>query len=234
MEETGPGRTGDLHSTAIAIGTLNESSLHATLKDLFAEDGDELEVDVGPFVADIRRGDLLIEIQTRSFRAMARKLDRLLGSYRIQLVHPIAVETHLHKPGARPRRSPKRSDVFGLFDELVSMPTLLDHPGLSIEVLLVVVDAIKEQDDTLRRGRGGWRTVDRRLREIRARHRFTSVGDLGRLVPPALPPRFTTADLARLTGTSRDRAQRMAYCLRAGGLFEAVERTRSGVVYQRR
>ena len=96
------------YSCPIAIGTLNEGSLHAALKQLFAVEGDELEVDVGPFVADIRRGDLLIEIQTRSFGAIGPKLDRLLGHYRVQLVHPIAVETVLHKPGAKPRRSPRQ------------------------------------------------------------------------------------------------------------------------------
>jgi hypothetical protein len=231
---TAIGATGRAYTPAIAIGTLNESSLHASLKALFAEEGDELEVDVGSFVADIRRGDLLIEIQTRSFGAMARKLDHLLGTYRIQLVHPVAVETVLHKPGAKPRRSPKRSDLFGLFDELVSMPTLLDHPGLSIEVLLVVVDKVQEPDPTLRRGRGGWRTIDRRLREVRARHRFESIDDLVKLVPSSLPARFTTADLAAAAGTTRDRAQRMVYCLRAGGSLAPVRRTRSGVIYQRR
>jgi hypothetical protein len=101
-------------------------------------------------------------------------------------------------------------------------------------VVLVVVDTYQVADPSLRRGRGGWRTVDRRLREVRARHRFESMDDLVALVPASLPDRFTTADLAALAGTSRLRAQRMAYCLRAGGLFEPVERTRSGVIYQRR
>ena len=60
------------------IGTLNESSLHAQLKQLLSEQGDEFEVDLDGFVIDIRRGDLLIEVQTGSFGAMGRKLDRLL------------------------------------------------------------------------------------------------------------------------------------------------------------
>ncbi len=184
------------------------------------------------FVIDIRRGDQLIEIQTTSFAAMARKLDHLLGAHRVLIVHPIAVTTYLHKPGAKPRRSPKRGDLYALFDELVSMPTLLDHPNLELEVVLVSVDKHQVEDPTLRRNRGGWRTTDRVLRSVEATHRFRTVTDLGRLVPDGLPARFTTADLAPAAGTTRDRAQRMAFCLRQVGLFDLVGRSRRGYQYQ--
>ncbi|MFV0526571.1 MAG: hypothetical protein ACK5RL_18960 [Acidimicrobiales bacterium] len=203
------------------------------MKRLFARPGDRIEVDVGAFVADIQRGDLLIEVQTRSFAAMGRKLDELLGRYRILLVHPIAVTTFLHKPGARPRRSPKRGDLFSLFDELVSVPTLLDHPQLTIEALMVTVDVHQEADPLLRRRRGGWRTVDRALRSVEARHRFDSMDDVAALLPDSLPDPFTTADLARHLGTPRDRAQRLAYCLRESGRIDPVERTAAGVQYRR-
>ena len=181
---------------------------------------------------DIRRGDELIEVQTTSLAALAGKLDRLLASYRLLVVHPIAVVTHLHKPGRAPRRSPKRNDVYGVFDELVSVPTLLDHPNLSLEVVLVTVDAIQEPDPRARRGRGGWRTVDRRLRSVEGRHRFGGLDDLGRLLPEELPARFTTADLAERCPTSRERARRMAYCLRLGGLIEPCDKRRNAVVYR--
>lgn len=188
---------------------------------------------LGGFVIDIRRGDLLIEIQTGSFAAMGNKLDRLLAEHRMLLVHPIAVETHLVKPGARPRRSPKRGSIHGLFEELVSIPTLLDHPNLSIEVALVSVTKVQEADPTMRRGRGGFRTTDRILREVIERQRFDRATDLLTLVPDDLPAEFTTADLATRAGIGRDVAQRIAYCLRALGLFTEVGRTKAGVRYAR-
>lgn len=192
-----------------------------------------MEVELGGFVIDIYRAGLLIEIQTVSFAAMGRKLDRLLPEHEIWIVHPIAVETVLHKPGARPRRSPRRGDIYSLFDELVSVPTLLDHPHLTIEVALVAVDKHQVPDPGLRRGRGGWRTVDRSLREIRSRHHFASIDDLAALVPSGLAPVFTTAELALAAGTTLDRARKMAYCLRANNVFTAVGRTRQGVQYRR-
>ena len=57
--------------------------------------------------------------------------------HRMLVVHPIAVETYLERPGAKPRKSPKRGSIYSVFEELVSMPTLLDHPNLSLEVVLV-------------------------------------------------------------------------------------------------
>jgi hypothetical protein len=163
---------------------------------------------------------------------MGRKLDQVLGRYRVLIVHPIAVETHLNREGAKTRRSPKRNDIYGLFDELVSFPTLLDHPHLAIEVVLVSIDKHQHHDPAMRRKRGGWRTHDRRLRHVQSRHRFDTIDDLRALIPAELPPVFTTSDLASAAVTRRDRAQKMAYCLRQIGLFEVVDRTRSGFRYR--
>ena len=213
------------------IGTLNEGSLHAALKADYALPGDEFEVPLDGFVIDIRRPDLLIEIQTGSFAAMGNKLDRLLGEHRMLLVYPIAVETYLEKPEAKPRKSPTRGSIYDLFEELVSIPTLLDHPNLSLEVALVSVSKVQVPDASVRRGRGGFRTTDRVLREIIERRRFDQSVDLLELVPDDLPATFTTADLARHAGVDRDVAQRMAYCLRPLGLFHERGRTKAGIEY---
>lgn len=197
----------------------------------YAAPGDEFEVALDRFVIDIRRDDLLIEIQTSSIAAMGRKLDHLLPDHRILVVHPIAVETHLQKPGAKSRRSPKRGSVYDLFEELVSVPTLIDHPNLEIEVVLVSVVKHQSPDPKLRRGRGGFRTDDRVLREIVGRHRFSGAADLAALVPDGLPDPFTTADLAHEAKVRRDVAQRMAYCFRALGVFREQGRSSDGIRY---
>lgn len=219
------------------IGTLNEGSLHAALKQRYAEPGDVFEVPMEGFVIDIVRSagqsdELLIEIQTGSFGAMGNKMDRLLQERKMLLVHPIAVESILHKPNARPRKSPKRGTLYSLFDELVSIPTLLDHPNLELEVVLVRVLKKQKHDAKARRGRGGFRTVDRVLDEVLETHRFNTLDDLLRLLPVGLPDTFTTADLASSGLMTRDAAQRLAYCFKAAGLIDQIERTRAGYHYQ--
>ena len=61
------------------IATMNEKPLHAALKRWYAEDGDRIEEPVDGFVIDIVRDKQLIEIQTRSFSSMKRKLNKLIS-----------------------------------------------------------------------------------------------------------------------------------------------------------
>ncbi len=218
-----------------AIGTLNEGSLHASLKERYAQPGDALEVPNGGFVIDIMRNrgapdELLIEIQTGSFKAMGKKLDHLLGMHRMLLVYPIARRTVLERDGAR-RASPKKGSVFSLFEELVSIPTLLDHPSLELDVVLVDVTKHQVHDPKVRRGRGGWRTIDRHLDDVVESHRFSCMDDLWKLVGP-LPDLFTTADIAASADIDRACAQRMAYCFRAADLIVQVDRIAAGNVYR--
>lgn len=184
------------------------------------------------FVIDVKRDDLLIEIQTSSFGSMGRKLDALLEEYRILLVHPVATRTWLNRPDAKPKRSPKKGSIYSLFEELVSVPTLLDHPNLTLDIVLVHVDKHQVMDPKARRGRGGFRTVDRSLRDIEGRQRFSTVADLMELIPDGLPEQFTTADLAAAGPFKRDIAQRMAYCFRPLGVFVETGRTKAGYTYR--
>lgn len=214
------------------IGTQNEGSLHRALKAELSAPGDRFEVPVDGFRVDILRGDTCIEIQTRGFAAMGRKLDRLLGERHVHVAHPIAVNSWIQRLDHRPRKSPKHGSVHDLFGELVSVPTLLDHPNLTIEVFLVDVDVVKVEDPTLRRRRGGWRVVDRRLRRIHDRVGFRVPADLVSLLPAGLPEPWTTRDLAEVGGIARRTAQQMAYVLKANDLVHEVGRDRGGVRYR--
>jgi hypothetical protein len=221
------------------VGTLNESSLHAELKRRYAQPGDEFEVPIEQFVADIARNlsgsdPQLIEIQTTSFAAMGNKLDHLLPRFHITIVHPIVVRTRLDRPGRKPRLSPKKGSLHLLFAELVSMPTLLDHPNLEIDAILLDVVKVQEVDVRVRRGRGGFRTVDKRIETVHETHRFNSMDAVfDAFVPADLPRRFTTADLAAAAGVPRPVAQQMAYCFKHSCHLSETDRTREGIVYTR-
>jgi len=219
------------------IGTLNEGTLHAALKRRYASPGDAFEVALEGFVIDLvknpgTKNESLVEIQTGSFAKLGNKLDRLLPANRLLLVHPIAVKTVLERPGGYSRQSPKRGSIYSLFDELVSIPTLLDHPNLRLDVVLHNQIRKQVHDPQLRRRRGGFRTVDRHLTDIVDIQEFKEVGDLMRLLPSTLPEPFTTKDIATHAGCGRDAAQRLAFCFRAVSLIEEVGRTKAGYQYR--
>ena len=213
------------------IGTQSEGSLHAALKLHVSQPGDRFEVPLEGFVVDLVRGDTLIEIQTGGFAAMGRKLDHLLGDYHVHIVHPIAVGSWIERRELPTRKSPKRGCLHDVFAELVSVPTILDHPNLTIEVFLVEVDVVKVADPTMRRRRGGWRTVDRRLRRVVSQHGLRTTTDLLSLLPDGLPSPWTTKDVAVLSGLPRRTAQQMAYVLKANRLADEVARDRAGAQY---
>lgn len=221
------------------IGTLNEKPLHAALKAWYARPGDQFEVPVGGFLVDIVRGDRLIEIQTRNFAAVRRKVADLATTHPVRLVYPIACEKWIVKVAEDGesilgrRKSPKRGTFLHLFDELVSFPKLLAHPNFSLEVLLIQEEERRRYDATRAWRRRGWVTHERRLLAVVDRRRFETPADLGAILPPALVEPFTTADLAGALGQPRRLAQRMAYCLRELDIIAPEGKRGNAILYAR-
>ena len=207
------------------IGTLGEKSLHAAIKSWYAQPGDGLETQVDGYVIDIVRGDTLIEIQTKNFSALKRKLPPLLDSHRVHLLHPIPAEKWILRQRAdgtmiNRRKSPKRGKVLDVFRELVYIPHLLSHAHFSLEVLLT-----QEEEILLDDGRGSWRRKywsihDRRLLRVASITTFQSPADYLDLLPAALPDPFTNQDLAAALSCRPALAQKMTYTLRQMGTLQ--------------
>ena len=207
------------------IGELREGPLHAAVKALLAQPGDRLETPVGRFVIDLVRADgELVEVQTGGFGPLAKKLDALLDEHRIRVVHPVAAERRIvrvdeHGELLGARRSPKRATAVDVFDKLVAFPSLLTHPNLTIEVLLLREDHIRRpQPVTTRR-----RTRDpgeRRLVAVIDRVVLRSAEDIVAALPALPHEPFTTRELAAVLRCSTLLAQRTLYCLRMTGIVE--------------
>ncbi|MHB1296758.1 MAG: hypothetical protein ACYC4R_17410 [Anaerolineae bacterium] len=220
------------------INTYNEKALHAALKAWYAQPGDRLEEPVDGYLIDIVRGELLVEIQTRSVGALRGKLTDLIGRHPVRLVYPVAHtrwivrldEDGITRQGRR--RSPKQGMLADLFDELVGLPHLLARPGFAIEVLLTEEEEIR-RPDARRWRRHGWSVEERRLLDVLGRRIFATPADLGALLPERLPEPFTTADLAGALGRPRRLAQRMAYCLRSLGVLDLAGKRGRALLYTR-
>jgi hypothetical protein len=207
------------------IGVMREGALHAAVKALLAEPGDRLEVPVGRFVIDLVRADgELVEVQTGGFGALASKLDALLDDHRIRIVHPVAAERRIvradeHGEVLSARRSPKRATAVEVFDKLVAFPSLLSHPNLTIEVLLLREDHVRGARPAVARGR----TRDpgeRRLVAVLDRVAFRTRQDVLAALPALPPEPFTTRELAACLGCGTVLAQRTLYCLRSIGIVD--------------
>jgi hypothetical protein len=212
-------------ATVSDIGVLREGPLHAAVKAALARPGDRLEVPVGRFVIDLVRADgELVEVQTGGFGALGRKLDALLDDHRIRIVHPVAAERRIVRLDEQGevlgvRRSPKRATAAEVFDKLVAFPSLLTHPNLTIEVLLLREDHIRRPRPVTTRGR----TRDpgeRRMVEVLDQVLLRTTADILAALPELPDEPFTTRELAALLRCGTQLAQRTLYCLRAIGLVE--------------
>ncbi len=222
------------------IGVLNEGPLHQALKAHYGGEGARLEVNVAGFVADVQHADdRLYEIQTSGFGSLRRKLETVLESHRVVLVHPVAHIRYIVKlpdePDApvRRRRSPKRGSVAQVLGELVSIPRLLNHPNFELEVVLVEEEELRRHTPGRARRRNGWQVVQRRLAAVLEQHRFASAADLWRLVRAPLPETFTTAELAVAMDEPRWLAQKLAYCLREAGEIGICGKQGNALCYRR-
>lgn len=216
------------------IGTLNEAPLHAALKAWYAAPDARFEVPLDGYVIDIMQDDLLVEIQTRSFISMKRKLHALTAAdYNVRLVYPVALEKWIVKladdngtVGSR-RRSPRRGSYAQVFAELVSFPRLMLHPNFTLEVLLIQEEEVRRYDGKSWRRRG-WRTDQRRLIDVVDYRRFETPADLGALLPEALPEHFTTTDVAQTMRVTKRLAGQICYCLREmDAIVQEGKRSRS-------
>lgn len=216
---------------------MKESSLHSAIKEWYAIPGDRFEVNVGDFIVDIMRGNLLVEIQTRNFSVIRRKLESLIIDNRVRLVYPIPRRkwiVQVAAPGNQlinKRRSPKKGRLIDLFYELVGIPSLINEENFSIEVLM-----IEEEEVRCRDGKGSWRRRgasirDRKLLNVLENTTFESKEDFLTFLPNGLEEPFTSRSLARNIDISINLSRKLTYCLRKMGAIRRVGKKGKKLLY---
>jgi hypothetical protein len=217
---------------------MKESSLHASLKMYLLQPGDEMEVAVDGFLVDIKRGDLLLEIQTTNFKALKNKLQVLLGKYHVCVVHPIPVEKWIIRvpvqdyETTKKRKSPKHGRIENLFYEIVSIPHLAMHPNFSLMILMT-----KEVETRVNDGKGSWRRSfwsidDHKLLDVCSSYTFQSPDDYLFLLPINLLIPFTTRQLANHLSIPYTLASKMIYSLRMMKLIDRVGKVDRSYLYK--
>jgi hypothetical protein len=211
------------------IGTMQESTLHAQLKNWYAQPGDLVEHTIEGYFIDIVRDDLLIEIQTSNFSRMKSKLQKLLENYPLTVVYPIAEQKWILKVAEEGniisrRKSPKKGRLEDLFYELVHISNFAKHPNFMLDVLL-----IHQEDIWCNDGKGSWRRkgysiIDRRLKSVEGKVSFSSLKDYLTLIPTELPRPFTNKELAQTLKIPIRLAQKTTYSLCAMEVLAITEK----------
>lgn len=226
----------DLEQKGININ--NEKSLHSSIKQWYAIPGDRLEVKVDKYIIDLVREDSLIEIQTKNFSAIGRKLRDLIIYNKVRLVHPIAIEKYIvtidgDDKVISKRKSPKKGKLVDLFDELIRIPDLIAKENFILEILMTKEEEIRCND-----GKGSWRRkgisiIDRKLVEVVEKVVFKEKDDFLIFLPTGIIERFTNKNLAEQLKITIFKARKITYCLRKMEIIKQIDKCRNELIFGR-
>ena len=217
------------------IGTLQEKTLHAILKDYYAPDKDMQEIPIDGYVADIYTGTEIIEIQTAQFNRMRNKLNCFLPNYPVTIVYPIPRIKYLswidEETGecSKPRKSTVKGSVYRAFYELYKIKQYLDHPNLKLCFPLLEIEEYRLLNGWSKDKKKGSCRYDRIPKTLLDEVRFERIEDYIQLIPYDLKEPFTAKEFGKAIGERKEIAGNVLHIL---NYLRVVERCgKSGRAY---
>lgn len=195
------------------IGTLGEKTLHAVLKCYFEPHEDNQEISLGGFVADIAGENGVIEIQTRNFNALRKKLELFLEFCDVTVVYPIPqikylswLDTDTGEIVSK-RKSPKKGSIYDSIKELYKIKYTLDNPRMNLCFIMLELEEIRYLNGWSKDKKKGSTRCDRIPIDILDKIYIHTSEDYKIFVPENLPKEFTSLDFSKCAKIRRDVAQ---------------------------
>ncbi len=186
------------------IGTYSEKSLHYILKNFFESNTDCHEVSYKGFVADIKSGTNITEIQTATLRGLNKKLDAFLEDSSVRLVFPVISKRRIvwiDTETGDVQRSKRAisEDIFCLAPELLYVVEYLRDPLLTITVITLEADEYRNLDGWGRYRKNNATKVDIVPTAIVDMRDLTFPDDLAQFVPDSLGEVFLRQEYEKAT-----------------------------------
>ena len=188
---------------SMGIGTLSEKTVHAVLKAFYESDPEHQEIPVENFVADILRDGEIIEIQTRGFNKLRRKLDTFLKYYPVTIVYPIVHTKYLYwideETGeiSSKRKSPKTGTIYDAVPELYKIKMYLNNPNLHLCLVLIDADEYRLLNGWSRDRKRGSSRFDRIPTELVDEFYIGGPADYKCFIPEGLSNGYTSKNFAK-------------------------------------
>lgn len=185
------------------IGTLSEKTVHAVLKNYYAPDTDMHEIPIENFVADIYTGSEIIEIQTRAFNNMRRKLTAFLPEYPVTIVYPIPhikwlswIDEETGETSPK-RKSPKKGNPYQAFIELYKIRPFLKDENLKFRFDLIDMEEYRLLNGWSKDKKKGSDRYDRIPLAFVEEVCIDRREDYMQFIPYDIPEEFTAKDFAK-------------------------------------
>ena len=213
------------------VGTLGEKRMHAILKHFLCGDEDYHEVGIldTNFVADVKLGNTLYEVQTSTVFPLKPKLEHYLSAtkFDVVVVHPMTYGGRITRIDPRTgeilssRRSPIYETPLAFLADLYPLRTFLQNPRLSFYLLFMEVEDFRLPY----RGRGKRQKVEKIPFSLLGQLTLAKKEDYAALIPKELPSSFSAKEFstaARLYGRATYSALHVLAA--AGALREEKEK----------
>lgn len=221
------------------IGTLGEKTVHSVLKSYLSPDPINHEIKVGGFVADICTGNEIIEIQTRNFSKLRRKLEAFLEFAPVTIVYPVPYVKWLRWVNPQtgeispPRKSPKTGTPYMIFSELFWIKDFLINPNLNLKIILINMEEYRYLDGWSRDKKKGSTRCDRIPTELVQEISINSPEEYRILIPETLGEEFTSRDYRKASGLSIKLSQTALNILHYVGVVSRIGKKGNAYLYTR-
>ncbi len=221
------------------IGTLGERTLHLILKNYFEGDDSFHEQTVGRYVADIKRGCEITEIQTRAFGAMRKKLTAFSTEHQVNVVYPIAATKYVtwinpeNGELSNRRKSPKRGKPWDILYELYALRPIMPLTNVRFTLIFCDMDEFRLLNGWSRDKKQGASRYERVPTALVDIITLKTAEDFLMLIPPSLSETFTAAEFAKAAKMTARTAGYAIRTLVSLGVIEHTDTVGKAYVYTR-
>jgi len=221
------------------IGTLQEKLLHRIIKYYFASNPNEHEIKIGPFYADVFKDEQIIEIQTRAFNKLRKKLDFFLPHYPVTIVYPIPhikwlswIDKDTGEVSSK-RKSPKKGTFYDSLFELYKIKPYLNHPNLKVCLLLINMEEYRYLNGWSLDKKKGSSRYNRVPVELIDEMYLASPIDYQLFIPDTLPLNFTSKEYQKMSPLNLHNSQIALNILTNLQCVTRVSKQKNLIVYQK-
>lgn len=221
------------------IGTLSEKTVHSVLKNYLSPDPINHEVKVEGFVADICTGKEIIEIQTRNFDKLRRKLRAFLAVAPVTIAYPIPNIKWIRWVNPQsgeispPRKSPRAGTPYAIFPELYKIKNFLVDSNLNLKIFMINLEEYRYLDGWSQDKKKGSTRCDRIPTQLVDEIEINSLEEYQLLIPGTLGDTFTSRDYQKASKLPLHQAQTALNVLHYVGAVDRVGKKGNSYLYIR-
>ena len=221
------------------IGTLSEKSIHRGLKDILEPDKQYHEVQVGYYIADIKKDNDIFEIQTQNFKKLLPKLDYYINNnYNVTVVYPIIHRKLIQWVDPESlevldsRKSSKIGVIQDCFKELYWIIDYIAKEEIKFKIVLINANEYKYLDGYGQSQKIRATKIDKLATSIEKVIDIKSIGDLKVFVPDTLKNPWTSQDFIKAAKCNKRWASSGLKMLRDYNIIQFIGKRGNAFLYE--